>query len=53
MMMMGNIPHQEMTRHTKRAKPQHRWGGGSQFTDNDHGINTNCKDMLSVCKCPK
>jgi hypothetical protein len=22
-------------------------------TDNDHGTNTNCKDMLSVCKCPR
>jgi hypothetical protein len=22
-------------------------------TDNDHGTNTNRKDMLSVCKCPR
>jgi hypothetical protein len=22
-------------------------------TDNNHGTNTNCKDMLSVCKCPR
>lgn len=51
-MRMMNIPHQEMTRHTKHTKPQHRWGRDSQSTDNDHGINTNYKDMLSVCKCP-
>ncbi len=53
--MVWNIPHQEMTRYTKRTKPQCRWGGCSQYlcTDNDHGINTNCKDMLSVCKCPR
>ncbi len=55
MRMTWDIPHQEMTRYTGCTKPQHRRGGCSRYlsTDNDHGINTNCKDMLSVCKCPR
>lgn len=43
-----------MAGHTQNVPSLNTGGEGlPQCTDNDHGINTNYEDMLSVCKCPR